>query len=438
MLNKTKIGFYFQIVFCVVLIGIVVAICNSSQAQSSPKKASEGASCIKCHEKFNKNIVNDWKVSVHSRKNVDCSTCHGTEHKTFNDTENVKAVTHKTCKKCHKKPVENYEKGKHALAWMSQLAMPTNHMKPSTLIDGMKGCGGCHKIGIKSESEIKRLRKNGAGFGMASCDGCHTRHTFSKKEAQQPQVCQTCHMGFDHPQWEMFSSSKHGVRSQLVQNGSLPSGTTAPACQACHMPNGNHGVRTAWGFYGIRMDKGISPYPGEDKEWWNNRVTILQGMGFLDPEGKPTSRFNVVKDLKIASLTKKEFDTQREKMINNCGNCHSKHFAKSELEKGDKMIREVDKLMAEAIRIVALLYKDKVLIKPDNYNYEYPDLLTFHDAPTPIEQRLFNMFLSHRMRAFQGVFHSNPSYAFWYGWSEMKQDLSFIKTEAKRLRKAMN
>ena len=64
--------------------------------------------------------------------------------------------------------------------------------------------------------------KPAAGFGVASCDACHTRHTFSKKEAQQPQACQTCHMGFDHPQWEMYSASKHGVRALLKQNGTLP------------------------------------------------------------------------------------------------------------------------------------------------------------------------------------------------------------------------
>ena len=38
----------------------------------------------------------------------------------------------------------------------------------------------------------------------ASCDACHTRHTFSAEEARQPQACQTCHMGFDHAQWEMM------------------------------------------------------------------------------------------------------------------------------------------------------------------------------------------------------------------------------------------
>jgi hypothetical protein len=98
------------------------------------------------------------------------------------------------------------------------------------------------------------------------------------------------------------------------------------------------------------------------------------------------------------------------------------------------MIKEADRLMAEAIQIIAGLYKDGILKKPENYAYPFPDLLTFHDAPTPIEQELFVMFLEHRMRTFQGTFHANPDYALWYGWSEMQRSLSKIKHEAQELR----
>ncbi len=76
-------------------------------------------------------------------------------------------------------------------------------------------------------------------------------------------------------------------------------------------------------------------------------------------------------------------------MLQTCNQCHSRNFAKAELEKGDEMIRQADRLMAEAIEVIAALYKDSVLPKPKNYAYAYPDLLTFHDAPTPIEQKLF-------------------------------------------------
>jgi len=90
--------------------------------------------------------------------------------------------------------------------------------------------------------------------------------------------------------------------------------------------------------------------------------------------------------------------------------------------------------LAQAIREIAGLYKDGILEKPESYAYDYPNLLTFHDAPTVIEQTLFEMHLKHRMRAFQGVFHANPDYALWYGWSEMQRDLTEIKTLAGELR----
>jgi hypothetical protein len=120
-------------------------------------------------------------------------------------------------------------------------------------------------------------------------------------------------------------------------------------------------------------------------------------------------------------------------MIGACGQCHSENFARKELEKGDQMIREADHLMAEGIRTVAALYKDG-LLEPAAGRPAFPDLLTFHDAPTPIEQQLFVMFLEHRMRTFQGTFHANPDYALWYGWSEMQRDLTEIKTLAADMR----
>jgi hypothetical protein len=307
-------------------------------------------------------------------------------------------------------------------------AMPTAHWQPMALMEGMKGCGGCHKIGLKSEAEIKELKKSGPGFGIASCDACHTRHTFSVQEAKQPQACQTCHMGFDHPQWEMYSGSKHGVRYLLKQNKTLPPTAAAPTCQTCHMQGGNHAVRTAWGFLAVRL-----PMP-DDKQWTADRVTILQGLGVLDPDGKPTGRLDVVKAANVARLTQEDWQKERDKMIKTCNRCHSINFAKGELAKGDQMIKEADRLMADAILTVAGLYKDGIVPKPKNYAYPFPDLLTFHDSPTVIEQKLFVMFLEHRMRSFQGTFHANPDYAFWYGWSEMQRDLTEIKEKAAEMR----
>jgi hypothetical protein len=172
----------------------------------------------------------------------------------------------------------------------------------------------------------------------------------------------------------------------------------------------------------------------DDKQWTADRATLLQGLGVLDPEGKPTGRLDVVKAADVARLTQEDWQKERDKMIKTCNRCHSINFAKGELAKGDQMIKESDRLMAEAILAVAGLYKDGILPKPKNYAYPFPDLLTFHDAPTVIEQKLFVMFLEHRMRAFQGTFHANPDYALWYGWSEMQRDLTEIKEMAAEMR----
>jgi len=385
--------------------------------------------CVNCHKKVTPGIVSDWELSKHNRMGIDCSVCHGDRHTSSKDAANAKIPTPETCATCHKTRVREFKEGKHALAWAAMKAMPTAHWQPIALMEGMKGCGGCHKIGLKTEEEIKALKKDGGGFGVASCDACHTRHLFSIKEASQPQACQTCHMGFDHPQWEMYSASKHGVRYLLKQNGTLPPTAAAPTCQTCHMQNGNHAVRTGWGFLAVRL-----PMP-EDKQWAADRATILQGLGVLDPEGKPTARLEVAKKADVARLTQDDWQNERDKMLKACNQCHSMNFAKTELEKGDRMIKESDHLMAEAIRVVASLYKDGLLKKPKNYDYAFPDLLTFHDSPTSIEQELFVMFLKHRMRTFQGTFHANPDYALWYGWSEMVRDVTEIREMAEGLRR---
>ncbi len=389
---------------------------------------AEEVNCTACHKNVTPNIVTDWELSQHGQNQIDCSACHGSEHKSEKDVKKARIPTPEVCAQCHEEKVREYKNGKHAQAWSSMKAMPTFHYQPMVMIEGMKGCGGCHKLGLKTEAEIKELSKAGRGFGMASCDACHTRHLFSVTEASQPQACQTCHMGFDHPQWEMYSTSKHGVRYLLKQAKALPETAAAPKCQTCHLPGGNHANQTAWGFLAVRM-----PLP-EDKQWAQDRTTVMQALGVLDPEGKTTSRLEVVKNAKVVRLTQEDWQKERDKMLTICNQCHSLNYAKEELAKSDQIIQTADHIMAEAVRIVADLYKDGLLKKPKEYRYAYPDLLTFHDATTVIEEKLFLMFFEYRMRTFQGSFHMNPDYAFWYGYSKMQLDLVEIKDLAEEMR----
>lgn len=383
-----------------------------------PVIASAESKCIDCHKEVTPGIVQQHLGGKMAKSGLDCSACHGSEHTSATDHASAKMPTPETCRACHKKQVEQYDNGKHSLAWIAMQSMPMlNHQPAPIVAEGYKGCSGCHKVGVKSPAELQEYH-----YGSGACDSCHTRHTFSKKEAQNPRACQTCHMGFDHPQWEMWSTSKHGTIWQIEGQDS----ERAPVCQTCHMPGGDHNVMTSWGFLALRL-------PEEDEGWLNDRVTILKAIGVLDAEGNPTARFDVVKAGKVARLTKEAFEEQREKMMRVCSNCHSESFARAQLEAGDQIIRESDRVLAEAIREVNSLYGDGILKKPEGWEFA-PDLLQFYEAESSVEQQLYLMLLEYRMRAFQGAFHANPDYMHWYGWAPLKESLARIKEDARRMR----
>ena len=412
-----------QFLLCA-LTPLLVIFSNPAEAAAQDAKRL----CIECHSQVTPRVVSDWKLSKHSAQDVACPSCHGYEHTSRDDVEKAQLALPQKCAECHETRVEQFKKGKHALAWSSMNAMPTVHWQPMVQIEGLKGCGSCHRLGIKTDEEVKDLESKGSGFGTASCDTCHTRHVFSVEEAKSPQACQTCHSGLDHPQWEMYSTAKHGTRYLLKQNKVLPESVAAPTCQTCHMREGNHAVRTAWGFLAVRL-----PMP-EDPSWTEDRTTILQALGLLDPSGNATPRMTVLMGADVCRRTLESFQEEREKMLQVCHQCHSINFARSELAKGDQTIREADRLMASAIRTVAGLYSDGILTKSHTYPYPFPDLLTFSDAPSVIEQKLFKMFSEYRMRAFQGAFHANPTYTFWFGWSPLQMTLTEINERAAALR----
>lgn len=387
------------------------------------------ADCVDCHDRVTPQAVTDWRNSRHAQEDVGCDGCHKGDHRSERDVGNLTTITAQTCGGCHERQMQQFGAGKHAQAWEAAQALPTAHALPMATGPGFGGCAGCHKIGLKSEQETERLRAEGSMFGHASCDSCHTRHSFSLLEARQPQACQTCHMGGDHAQWEMYSASKHGVRALLRQNAVLPGNAPAPRCQDCHMAEGNHEVRTAWGFLAVRLP------PSGDPQWRSDQVTILQALGALDPAGQPTIRLETFRDLDLLRLSPESFAAERSRMSAICTNCHSASFATEELAKGDAMIRESDRMLAEGIRIVAGLYADGVLDRPQGASGPLPDLMSVRESPSPVERKLYDMYLDHRMRAVQGTFHQSPNHALWQGWSQLARDLEDIRSLAASLRR---
>ncbi len=394
--------------------------------------AMAGDVCVDCHKEISPGQVRDWEISLHAAEEVTCSDCHGEEHQTEADYLKAVLPTEHVCAECHEDQFESFAKGKHNHGWTVLNAIPATHYAPDELIEGGRGCGGCHNMGIKSEAQRLDQLSKGYRYQNNSCDECHTRHTFSKKEALNPRACQQCHMGYDHPQWEMWSSSKHGERYFAKLAGDLPEGASAPTCQHCHLKDGTHENRTAWGFLGVRL-----PLP-EDPQAAADRVTILKALGVLNPEtGEPTAILDAVKAVDMARLDEASWQTERDKMLETCSECHSKPYAKEQLDMGDAILTKADRLMAEAIEIVADLYADGIIVKPEGYPFNYPFILTLMhtnganwdenlEGLSSIDQVLLQMFFKHRMRAYQAFFHVNPDYAYWYGWNMMTQDLGEI------------
>lgn len=400
---------YFRFIF---VCGFILLF--STVATAAPKQSN----CVECHKKVTPGVVQQHLEGKMGKKGIDCSACHGSAHTKMDDSKLAVMPTPETCAGCHKVQVDQFKSGKHNLAWIASSSMPMMGHQPKAVAgEGYKGCSSCHKIGAKSDAEKAQIR-----YGHAQCDSCHTRHSFKKSEALDPRACQTCHMGFDHPQWEMWSTSKHGTIWQIEGKD----GKRAPTCQTCHMTNGDHNVITSWGFLALRL-------PEEDKDWLNDRITILQALGVLDDKGNPTARLDLVKAGRVARLTKEEFQKERDKMSAICAKCHGASYAKKQLDEADQVVKDMDKIMAEAIRVIQGLYKDNILKKPADWTVA-PDLLQFYEAKSAIEQDLYVMFLEYRMRTFEGAFHMNPDYMHWYGWAPMKETLQKIKDEAEKLR----
>ncbi len=413
----------------------ILGLCLWNPALGGASKGP-GQTCVQCHEDISPGQVADWKASKHQEMDVGCADCHGTGHGHEKDYKLAQLPDEHLCARCHEDQFNQFVKGKHNLGWASMMALPVTHLEPDELVEGGRGCGGCHNMGVKSKEQKKQLAEAGYRYQNNSCDECHTRHAFSKKEALNPRACQQCHMGFDHPQWEMWSSSKHGSRYRSGEVGDIPKGAVAPKCQTCHMAGGDHENHTAWGFLGVRL-----PFP-QDPQWKQDRITLLKALGVLDPEtGKPTALLDAVKNLDLARLTQEAWQTEREKMIDTCTQCHSRAYARFQLEMGDSMIQKADRLMAQAIEIVAELYKMGIVKRPGTYPFNYPNLLFFMrtggghlEKLSHIDQLLLQMYLKHRMRTFQAFFHVNPDYAYWYGWAGMVKDLGAIQEEANMLR----
>jgi len=450
--------------------------------------------CVECHKKENPKLIKEYEASLHAvnkKKKTTCVDCHGKAHQTAEDHKQATLPTAETCGECHKLQLQDLRSSKHNLAWFGMKSQIAWHGQPGAIVH--LGCSGCHKIGQKGLMGIRQgvqgeVQYDGGEeeshyrYGNTQCDACHTRHSFSKSEAQSPRTCSNCHRGSRHPQWETYVSSKHGIIWENEGHQNVDG--RAPTCQTCHLPktlkvvkdkNGKvvknkdgsdktylstHGVVTSWGFWGLRFPtkynvlaliekapaleqnlKDLAKLLPDDKyidldddsDWTLDRLRIWQALGLLDDGFQPTKRFIEIVSQGEAMRRPEPFNESRSDMKGICNECHGGPYVNKHFKASDAVIKASDAKVAQAISAVQALYKDGILEKPNGWEYA-PDVLRYYEAKTKIEQELYQLILGYRQHAFKGAFHTSQDYMHWYGWAPLNSSVNLILEEAKHLR----
>ncbi len=237
--------------------------------------------CVTCHRDTSPGIVQQYAYSSMAAAEVTCHSCHETpadypEAVAHEGTFVLQSPTPKRCEQCHTAQVAQFNQSRHSLpayvayAGAERLSpdlhalyesIPEGTYAPSQLRNalytlegeaiGRFACEACHNIG--------QPRADGA---VGQCTDCHLRHTFSLEQARKPETCNRCHIGPDHPQWEIYQESPHGIAYMTMGHtwdweadpGTLTvMDMPAATCATCHISGfgaaaGSHdvGERLAW------------------------------------------------------------------------------------------------------------------------------------------------------------------------------------------------
>ena len=347
-------------------------------------------SCEGCHQKLDSGMYLQWAESVHARVNVGCAACHGEDHeKVFAEKGKVSAGI---CGRCHEKEVAEFARSGHATTEADAVAN-ARFLAQSPAMQ-REGCLGCHSIGTRFQDG-----------SVGACNKCHPGHAFSSAAAREPEACEVCHIGPDHPQLEAYRTSVHGV---LYFQDRDPE--KAPNCVTCHMPAGAHGRQENLTY-------------GE----------IASGAVVTDRTGE---------NIPMRKIGKTQMEENRKRMLIICAPCHTTRFARESLKRADAIKLEADALVAEA-REVLLGLEQEGLLDPMPEDRP-PNLVAGHamvlggqqgyEHTSEIEQAFFRLYKFYHAKTFKSAYHHSPDFTHWKGIVAMKMELDKIRSEAKKLR----
>jgi hypothetical protein len=237
-------------------------------------------------------------------------------------------------------------------------------------------CHRCHDIGRPNEDD-----------SIGQCFSCHLRHEFSIVQVRKPETCSRCHIGPDHPQWEIYQNSPHGVKYlTLGQNWNWEEEAgmlgvddfPAPTCALCHI--------SGFGASGTTHDIG-------DRLTW-----------FLSAP---------------QSTRRPNWEENKAKMQNVCFECHSDNFIEEFYTKADEAVGRVNEWVAES---------DVILNQINDAGYTTPE-----SFDQPVDFIHFETWHHWGRTAKFGTWMQGPDYVQWHGAYEILRNLAELNDIASNI-----
>ena len=350
--------------------------------------------CVVCHTRNTPGIVEQYGHSTMAAAEVTCQDCHevdadypgAIEHE---ETYVLNEPTTAMCATCHENEVAQFNQSRHGIS--SYVAYAGQDVLTPELLAMYQAIpeGGYHDDKVRARNSLHAIEgpaitkfaceschdvgKPAEDGSVGQCQECHQRHEFSLEQARKPETCNACHIGPDHPQWEIYQESPHGIAYATdghtwdweAEPGTLDvTNFPAPTCATCHMSG--FGPTATTHDVGDRLTWNLAAPISSRRPAWQDNMTRMQGV---------------------------------------CSECHNSNFIETFYSDADKAVEQVNAWVIESDEIIQPL--------KDN------DLLTAQPFDEPIDFVYFNLWHHWGRTAKFGTWMQGADYVQWHGAYEL-------------------
>ncbi len=262
---------------------------------------------------------------------------------------------------------------------------------------------------------VGRINPDGS---LGTCAACHTRHTFSIVEARKPHTCGQCHLGYDHPQKEIYEESKHGniydSEGEEWNWVNLPwrpgIDFRAPTCATCHMS-------TLADKNGKMIVKGTHDF-GERLVWEAQAKWSFGQTYYPDPlahkNGFAKKRPDWKNPLELGNAALSSPDNPRGRMMAICKSCHASDWIYSYFTWYDSINTDYNVTWAYANALLKSAYK--MGIQENRNGKVVMDRKVLGDDTDEYMEMMYYYIWHHDGRRWRmGAAMMGPDYTHWLG-----------------------